>query len=743
MAAPLFYTSERRDGTVRKLLWFTLGFGAVCAFCGYGRLPVLLVLPVLVLLGAVFSGESRFPRSVLAILGIAAGLLWFSRFEAKTLQPPYELDGVTEVATIRCSSYPEETEYGFRVEGTLPLGQKHYKVLCYLDQQEEIAPGMLLDGAFRFRVTAPGGQKESSYHPGEGIFLLAYQRDELTVTAGETSWRDVPAKLHREILKRLEAALPADAFVFGKALLLGDSSDLDYQTKTDFTVSGIRHIVAVSGLHVSILFSLIHFLSFRRRFLSALLSFPVLLLFAAVTGFSPSVSRACIMSGLMLLGMVVNREYDGATALSFAGLVLLLVNPLVITSVSYQLSFASVTGIFLCSGEIRKWLLCRMPKTVVFRYVAGSVAVTLGATVLTVPLCALYFGTVSLAAVVTNLLVLWVVGIIFYGLMGLCLLQGFTAAGAGVLGRILAVLIRYVLKTAEIIGNFPLSAVYTASPYITAWLVFSYVLLAVFLLKKNKEPLQLCCCTVLGLCIALLASWTEPMLYETSFRVLDVGQGQCLLLQSEGKTYMVDCGGTSDSMAADRAAETLLSQGITKLDGLILTHYDRDHAGGVADLLTRVDAKLLILPPMAGEEIYPAEKTIYAGENLLLSSGTTKIRIFASAIPGNHNENSICVLFDTENCDILITGDRNLLGERSLLRSEDIPDVDILVAGHHGSKQATSEELLAAVDPEIVCISAGRNNLFGHPAPELLQRLETAGCRVYRTDLHGDILIRR
>ena len=206
---------------------------------------------------------------------------------------------------------------------------------------------------------------------------------------------------------------------------------------------------------------------------------------------------------------------------------------------------------------------------------------------------------------------------------------------------------------------------------------------------------------------------------------------------------MVDCGGTSDSMAADRAAETLLGQGIPKLDGLILTHYDRDHAGGVADLLTRVDAKLLILPPMAGEEIYPAEKTIYAAEDLLLSSGTTKIRIFASAIPGIHNENSICVLFDTKNCDILITGDRNLLGERSLLRSEDIPDVDILVAGHHGSKQATSEELLAAVDPEIVCISAGRNNLFGHPAPELLQRLETAGCRVYRTDLHGDILIRR
>ena len=100
-------------------------------------------------------------------------------------------------------------------------------------------------------------------------------------------------------------------------------------------------------------------------------------------------------------------------------------------------------------------------------------------------------------------------------------------------------------------------------------------------------------------------------------------------------------------------------------------------------------------------------------------------------------------MFDTEKCDILITGDRDGFGERSLLRHADIPDVDVLVAGHHGSKHATCEELLSAVRPEIVCISAGKDNSFGHPAPELLERLENFGCTVYRTDLHGDILIRR
>ena len=275
------------------------------------------------------------------------------------------------------------------------------------------------------------------------------------------------------------------------------------------------------------------------------------------------------------------------------------------------------------------------------------------------------------------------------------------------------------------------------------WLVFVYVLLFAFLLSKNRKPVTFGCCAILGLCVALLASWAEPMLDDVRFTVLDVGQGQCLLLQCDGGTYMVDCGGTSDAEAADTAAETLLSQGISHLEGLILTHYDRDHAGGAENFLSRIDADLLILPPEYSNLSLPAKKTLYAQEDLQLDAGDTQIRIFASQIPGNDNENSLCVLFDTRNCDILITGDRDGFGERSLLRNANIPDVDVLIAGHHGSKYATCEELLRAVKPEIVCISAGRNNAFGHPAPELLERLETLGCTVYRTDLHGDILIRR
>ncbi len=738
---------------MRKLTWFTLGFGAASAFCAYVFTPGALILPAFLLaLLCVFLARKQFwlRGAVLLLLGIAAGIFWFSRFEDRRLEPLYRWDGVTVEASIRFHSYSEKTDYGIRADGRITLEAHSYPVMVYLDEEETIEPGITLTGPFRFQVTAPGGQKDSTYYQGEGIFLLAYQKDELILTRDSDSWRDLPAKLRRQIIRSLEESLPETSAAFAKALLLGDSSDLDYATLTDFAVSGIRHVIAVSGLHVSILFSMVGFFSFRKRLLSALIGFPALLFFAAVTGFTPSVSRACIMSGLMLGASLLNREYDGPTSLSFAGLVLLLWNPLVIASVSYQLSFASVTGIFLFAPGIRKWLQsffdlksARRFKRRLVRGFTVSVSVTLGATVATVPLCAICFGSISLAAVLTNLLILWAISLIFYGLIALWLLSGIWHTGAVILGKLLLVLIQYVLLTAKVIAGFPLSAVYTKSPYIALWLVLVYLLLFAFLLSKNRKPVTFACCCIVGLCMALLASWAEPLQDDLRFTVLDVGQGQCLLLQAEGKTYLVDCGGSSDAMAADSAAETLLSQGISRLDALILTHYDRDHAGGVPGLLSRVDTELLILPPKRTEQPYPAARTVYAGEDLLLSSGNTKIHIFAPVIGGDDNENSICVLFDTENCDILVTGDRDGFGERMLLRNARIPEVDVLVAGHHGSKNATCDELLTAVHPEIVCISVGQNNFYGHPAPELLQRLSNYGCSIYRTDLQGDITIRR
>ena len=126
-----------------------------------------------------------------------------------------------------------------------------------------------------------------------------------------------------------------------------------------------------------------------------------------------------------------------------------------------------------------------------------------------------------------------------------------------------------------------------------------------------------------------------------------------------------------------------------------------------------------------------------------ISLGESKMTVFGPIYSGSSNENSLCILFESQNCDILITGDRSDFGERMLMRNAQLPDVDLLIAGHHGSKHSTSEELLRTVRPETVIISAGEGNRYGHPHEELLQRLTQFGCTVYRTDLHGTIIYRR
>ena len=742
---------------MRKLMWFTMGFGAACALCAYFWLTDGLWIGALVM-AAMFTGAAllsrkiRWVRCIAAVcLGCAAAFLWFQFYATFYLAPAADLDGKIADTTSYCTDYSYETDYGSAVEGILRLEGRPYRAKFYVNDQVQMEPGDVLTGPFEFRVTTPDGSDEPTTHQGKGIFLLAYQEEdaELLKLAQPPRWSKI-ARLKHEITNILESVFPADVVGFAKALLLGDRTGIDYETNTAFKLAGISHVIAVSGLHVTILFTLINLICFKRRFLVAVLGIPVLVFFAALTGFSPSVTRACIMQCLMIVAMLIDKEYDGPTELASSCLVMFVVNPLVILSVSFQLSVGCMIGIFLFYDSIRGYFAERLGrgKSKIKRWFVNSVSVTLSAMVTTTPLVALYFGAVSLVGVLTNLLTLWVISFVFYGIMLVCLLGTFWSAGAAISAAVIAWPIRYVLGVSRLLAAFPLSAVYTASIYIVIWLVFCYILLGVFLFSRQRKPVVLLCCAVISLCLALGASWLEPLTDDCRMTVLDVGQGQCILLQSEGKTYLVDCGGSDAEEAADAAAERLLSQGIFRLDGVILTHFDEDHSGGMEHLLRRIPADSLFVPFCADEENLMAHlepltnQVMSLKENIKISYGDTELSIFAPVVPDSGNESSLAVLFRHEDCDILITGDRSAFGERMLLRTAEVPEVDILVAGHHGAKSSTSTQLLTATMPKIVVISVGENH-YGHPAQEVLDRISAVGAALYRTDLHGNIILRR
>lgn len=749
---------------MRRLVLFTIGFAiaSLVSAVFYGGWLLLCAVISLVLAGlfAVFGkGGNKTAILRLIFAGCAAGFIWFGLYDSIFVTIPRIADGQQLAVTMEATDYSYQTDYGCAVEGKVIFNDKAYRVKAYLHSKEQIEPGDTVIGTFRFRVTTDGGAQDVTHHRTEGIFLLAYSVGRTVIEkATELSWEHYPAIWRHELQARINTLLPGEIGAFASALLLGDRSRITYEMNTAFKVSGISHIIAVSGLHVSILFSLVYTLLARRRVLSCLIGIPVLFVFAAIVGFTPSITRACIMQSLMLIAMVLDREYDGPTALSFAVLVMLVCNPLTILSVSFQLSVGCMLGIFLFSEKTRQYLQGFGQKYIkkeqkltnrLWQWTSASVSVSLSAAIVTTPLVSYYFGCVSIVSILTNLLTLWIISFIFYGLL-LCLSVSTVSMWlAQLVVYLITIPIHFVLKAAELISKLPMSAAYTSNPYVVVWLIGVYIMFGLFLLRK-KQPQLLLTVIVFTFLLTQLFSWLEPLQDEFRMTMLDVGQGQSILLQSDGKTFLVDCGGDDSEDAADVTAEELLSRGISRLDGIIVTHYDADHAGGIAYLMSRIHTDRLILPYVededgVGQRLIAATDGMveYISEDVLYTFGSTQMTLFAPISYESGNESSICVLFQRKNCGILITGDRGAEGETHLLQNHAIPKVDVLVAGHHGSAGSTTQELLNATQPQYAFISVGEDNRYGHPANLVLERLLAAGCKIYRTDRNGTILFRR
>lgn len=746
---------------MRKLLWFTVGFTLSCAVGVYivsGSISLIFaILAAAIAAGLLFVKVK--PSRIIAVilLGVSFGSGWIFLYNAFYLHTAKDFDGETVISQIEIADYSYETNYGIAAEGVIELDNKEYRVIAYLSDINALSPGDVVKGSFRLHLTTGAGEQEATYHQGKGIFLLAYSEGRLaTDIAAQVPAKYFAVKLRQDIISTLESVFPEDSFGFAKALLLGDSSDLTYQEDTAFRISGIRHIIAVSGLHVAILFSLIYSLSGKHRIITSLIGVPVLVLFCAVAGFTPSVVRSCIMQGLMMLAMLSKREYDPPTSLAFAVLVILMVNPMAITSISFQLSVGCIIGIFLLNKPISGYIMMKLGHATgksfrarLTRWFAGSVSVTVGATVFTTPLSALYFGTVSIVGVLTNLLTLWVVSFIFYGIMLACALGVIWLPLGKIVAVVASVPIRYVILVAKALSSLPFASLYTCSVYTVILIIVCYVLLGAFLLMSNRRPVILAVCMVVCFVVSALASYIEPRLDDFRVSIFDVDQGQSVLIQSNGRNYLVDCGGDNDKTAADTVIAHLRSQGIYSLDGIILTHYDSDHAGGVINLLSQISAEVLYLPYiLCDTDIRDDLRDLYQDDIQWVRQITTLTGDFGklTLVPGesgqDENESGLCILFQTENCDILITGDRSTSGEQKLMESIALPQLELLVVGHHGSGSSTGYPLLSKTRPVYAAISVGEDNLHGHPAADVLSRLELFGTKILRTDLDGTIIFR-
>ena len=744
---------------MRTLMWFSIGFASACAEAAYLLTPAWLLpcgIGCLLCAVALFFVRPQICKICAVIfLGCSIGFSGFWCYYRTVLLDAVRLDGLELQTAITVTQYSEENDYGVLVEGTISYEGKTYRVYTYLNEEEQLVPGDQIKGTFVIRYNAYGGEMEGYSRQTEKIFLRA-EIEESDVIRTDTPKETMPQYLRTQILQLLDKIFPQDTVSFAKALLLGQTDDLPYDLRSAFATTGISHVVAVSGLHIGVLFSFINVLLARRRWLVAFVGIPVLILFSAIAGFTPSVVRACIMQILLVVASLLYRSYDGPTALATAVLVLLGVNPLVVTSVSFQLSVGCMVGIIAFGEKIygylssRKWIANATAagfRAGFIRGVLASIAISVSVWIVTAPLCAVYFGSISVVSIIANLLLVWMMMYIFCAVAAACVAGAlWLPLGIG-LGWLTAWPVRLVRLAAIAISQIPFAAVYTASAYVVIWLLSCYALFALFKLLKYRAPWLFISCVSLLLACAVLAGCIEERSTKVSVTVLDMGQGQCVILKQDDQYYMVDCGGTTGTAAADKAVAYLRSNGIFTLEGLILTQLDHGSASGAADLLATVPVGQLYLPDIEdGSEIYRElaykyeDKICYIDETCRINgSSITMIHINGE---DEDEQESICVLFQPENYDILINSGTAMSGDLTLLDEYEIPPLDIMVDGHGGSGSSGWMQLLKTTMPDTVVISAGNAYESTRSINKTMGRLELFGCSVLRVDVEGTIKIK-
>ena len=748
---------------MRRLCLFSGGFAIAAAlylFLLHGAPGMLLaaLAAVCALLFLLRRPIAR--RAAVCVLGLLAGLAWCRGYEALFLRPFGALSGKTAAFSAQALAAPQASSYGQSVSARLTLDGKSCTAILYFDEADgEILPGSLLSGTAKLTTAQEKHARGNDYDLSRGVFLTASCRGTLHAEPGRASAWLAPALLAERLRAAIRAAFPPDTAGFVQALLLGDKSGLSYEDKNDLAIAGIYHAVAVSGMHVSILLGMILLLCGGNHRLAAVLGLPAAAFFIVMTGAPASAVRAGVMQAMVLCAPLARRENDPPTTICAALLVLLAQNPWALLNVGLQLSFASTAGIVFFAGGLYRSLsenrlLSRLlrPKTVLsslLRAMLTALCCTISSMVFALPITALQFRTVSLAAPVVNVLALWMLSIVFCGGLLTALLALALPAAAGVCAWVLSWPVRLVLLIVRGAAELPFAALYLETGYLIAAAVFLYGLALLLALRPRAVRFwQAAAVAVLVTACCMGLSCADYALPDASFSMLDVGQGQCLVSRSGKRISMIDCGGQEDA-SGETAARFLLARGVTQVDRLILTHFDADHCNGVRQLLRRVRVRTLYVPDLSPENglrtkiLFAAAQAgaeiRFVTNDLTLPDG---MRIFAPIGSAEEANAGLCVLAAGEKYDILMTGDLSEQAEYRLLSTHELPHAAVLVAGHHGAAASTSEALLRAVRPEAVLISVGADNRFGHPSDETLRRIEKAGAAVFRTDLSGTITIR-
>lgn len=623
--------------------------------------------------------------------------------------------------------------------------------------------------------TAEFSYKE--YLARQGIYsLIAFPR--LTVLASEqgSPFRQTILTLKGQAQATIARLISEPQASLLTGILLGNDNGLPTHLQDDFRTTGLTHIIAISGFNVMLLVGVLLklFEPLLGQRLAAVAALIGIVFYAILVGADASVVRATIMGGLYLFSRrFLGRPTYPIATLFVAGFLMTAMNPFTLEDVGFQLSFMATLGLMLYadgfSQTVQNWLARRLEAkatTWVMALLSEAVLVSLAAQVLTLPLMVAYFGQFSLISLVANVLVLPVQpAVMTWG--GLATLVGMVAPGVGqLLAWVAWLFLRYTIGVVELLADVPLAAVpisVTPAVVVTVYILIFGVTWWLRQEPERRERLWRSARRQLNQRLAVAGSLLVGLLtlawgntqadgYLHVF-FFDVGQGDAIFIQTpSGRQILVD-GGLYPSVLQAQLGQQMPFWD-RELDVVVATHPDADHVSGLPGVWERYTVGQL-LTDGSGYGVSPVFDAVLdaaasqntpihqarAGETLVIEDGVYLEILHPDDRfdEENRNNNSVSLRLVYGDFSLLLTGDAEEAGEEMMLDSGRDLHALVFKAGHHGSSTSSGAEFLAAVRPQIVIISAGKDNRYGHPHRELLDRVAQIGATLLRTDELGTI----
>lgn len=524
--------------------------------------------------------------------------------------------------------------------------------------------------------------------------------------------------------------------------------------KDSFINSGILHILAASGMNVAFIYGFWCFFMRRLRVpfvFSVISGMGVIILYTLMTGLGPSVIRAALMLLFILAGKLIDRDAHSVSLLALVGMLMLIYNPAYINDVGFQLSFLATFGIIITGNALFDRLKeCKIPPVI-----TGAVWVPVVAQAWVAPVQMFYFNTFCLYSVLANIAIMPFLSVVSFGgfvSSVLAIFMPFTKYICMALDWVVNISLDVLVWISHFVSQLPNSLLTTTHPNVFQILIYYAILLGITLMFKtgwNKKMFII----LTGIMIILVVSTLRLPNHNLEIIAFDVQNADAFLIKTpKNKYFMIDTGKYSytskNSQAKIIMIKYLIDRGIKNIEGLIVTHFDNDHAGGAADIMKNLKVKKVYVNTYKAETSTAVNlfKTAYKRKTprkipvngeVIYEEPDFTLTTYMSGIKDSDNENSIITLLQYKNFDMLFMGDAGITAFNRI--KEKLPsDIEVLKAGHHGARGVVDEKMMSKLQSAVSVVSTGPNP-FGHPAKATLDTLRKTD--IYRTDRNHSIKI--